>query len=371
MTVNFQQLPHPGIRSLTSYGTAKSVDELAREKGIKGLISMASNENPLGCSPKALAAVHQMTGKMIAAYPPPNDNLLKSKLAEKFKVNNNQLLLSNGSDHLFCLLLKTFASHLGKHILIHDYAFCSYALLATALNIPYHSVPINSDWTVNIDNLIEACSSETAILFIANPNNPTGILTGKKEIKRILENIPESCLLVVDEAYFEFAASQYNGNNIDWLTEHPNLVITRTFSKIYGLAGLRFGYAIAHPDIIDMLQRVQLPFSVNQAALIAANAALSDEEFIHLSLKTNESGKQKLCECFESLNISYLSSAANFICFDCKEDSAQIYNYLLEKGILVRSLAYYKMNNYLRVTIGTNDQNIRFIKALNSYYSKS
>ncbi|MBN9228596.1 MULTISPECIES: histidinol-phosphate transaminase [Legionella] len=370
MPVNFQQLPHSGIRSLVSYSSAKSIDELAREKGIKNIIKMASNENPLGCSPKALAALHQMTFKMLSTYPSPNNHPLKSKLAKKLKVNDNQLLLSNGSDHIFSLLLKTFTLHLGKHILLHDYAFCSYALLAIALNIPFHSVAINVDWEVNINNLIEACNTQTSIIFLANPNNPTGILIDREKIKKILENIPESTLLVIDEAYFEFAASQYNCNSIDWLVDHSNLVITRTFSKIYGLAGLRLGYALAHPSIIDMLHRIQLPFSVNQAALIAANAALDDEEFINLSLKTNEEGMQQIRESFESLNISYLPSAANFLTFDCKGNSAQLYNHLLDRGIIVRPLYYYKMDNYLRVTIGTKEQNMRFIKALNSYYHK-
>jgi histidinol-phosphate aminotransferase len=218
--------------------------------------------------------------------------------------------------------------------------------------------------------LIDACTPQTALIFLANPNNPTGLLIKQTEINYLLNNIPESTLLVLDEAYYEFAASQLSCNSIEWLANHPNLVITRTFSKIYGLAGLRLGYALAHPSIVDILQRVQLPFTVNQAALTAAHAALEDQDFIKLSLQINTEGMNQVRAGFDHLDIHYLPSACNFLTFNCREDGIFLYNYLLDKGIIVRPLHPYKMNNYIRVTIGTKDQNHRFLEALNSYYKK-
>jgi histidinol-phosphate aminotransferase len=367
MAVNFQEFPHPGIRSLVPYKPGKSIEELTREKGITNIIKLASNENPLGCSPKALAAIRSLSPTTIATYPSPSNHPLIPKLAQKHQVKVEQLFVSNGSDYIYTLLLNSFVLYQKKHILTHEYAFSTYAIQAHTLNIPVQFAAINKDWTLNVDHLLEACTSQTAIIFLANPNNPTGSFADPKEIKRLLENIPESTLLVLDEAYYEFAASQYHEHSIDWLAEHPNLVITRTFSKIYGLAGVRLGYALAHPTVIDILQRIQLPFTVNQVALNAAYAALDDEDFIHLSLMTNAEGMAQMKIGLEQLGIDYLPSACNFLTCDCKEDSSSLYNYLLDKGIIVRPLHPYKMNNYIRVTIGTKEQNERFLTALANY----
>lgn len=369
MSVNFQELPHPGIRSLVPYKPGKSIEELAHEKGISNIIKLASNENPLGCSLLALSALQHMSPHLLATYPSPRNHPLIPKLADKLKINTEQLFVSNGSDYIYTLLLNCFALHNGKHILTHDYAFSTYAIQAHTLNIPVRSIAVNSDWQVNVDNLIQACDADTSIIFLANPNNPTGILISQKEIRRLLENIPENTLLVIDEAYYEYAAYQLSCNSIEWLAQHPNLLITRTFSKIYGLAGIRLGYAMAHPSIIDLLHRVQLPFTVNQVALTAAHAALDDEEFMRLSLQTNTEGMLQMRSGFDQLAIDYLPSACNFITFDCREDGMSLYNYLLNKGIIVRPLHPYKMNNYIRVTIGTKEQNSRFLNELSNYYT--
>lgn len=370
MVVNFQEFPHSGIRSLVPYKPGKSIEELAREKGITDIIKLASNENPLGCSPMALSALRSMSPTILATYPSPSNHPLIPKLAKINQLNTNQVFVSNGSDYIYTILLNSFALHQNKHIITHDYAFSTYAIQAHTLNIPVKSIAINADWQVNINALINACTEQTAIIFLANPNNPTGVLINQHEIKHLLDNIPESTLLVLDEAYYEFAASQLSCNSIDWLAEYPNLVITRTFSKIYGLAGLRLGYALAHPSIIDILQRVQLPFTVNQAALTAAHAALDDLDFIASSLQLNAEGMNQMRAGFDRLDINYLPSACNFLTFNCKEDGMSLYNYLLDRGIIVRPLHPYKMNNYIRVTIGTKEQNHRFLEALNGYYQK-
>ncbi|KTD40745.1 histidinol-phosphate transaminase [Legionella parisiensis] len=369
MAVNFQQLPHPGIQSLVPYKPGKSIEELAREKGINDndIIKMASNENPLGCSPLAHAALKEMSPHLLATYPSPMNHPLIPKLANKLAIDVDQLFVSNGSDYIYTILLNCFALHNDKHIITHEYAFSTYAIQANTLNIPVRSIEINPDWHVNVDKLIQACNAKTGIIFLANPNNPTGVLISPQEVKRLLENIPESTLLVIDEAYYEYAASQLSCNSIEWLAQHPNLVITRTFSKIYGLAGVRLGYAIAHPSIIDLMRRIQLPFTVNQVALTTAHAALDDDQFIQLSLQTNTEGMLQMKDGFNQLNIDYLPSACNFLTFDCKEDGMLIYNYLLDKGIIVRPLHPYKMNNYIRVTVGTKEQNVRFLNTLSNY----
>ncbi|KTD06410.1 histidinol-phosphate aminotransferase [Legionella gratiana] len=368
MAVNFQQLPHPGIRALVPYRPGKSIEELAREKGINDIIKLASNENPLGCSPLALAALQEMSTHVLATYPSPINHPLMIKLAKKLKINPDQIFLSNGSDYIFNMLLTCFGLHNEKHILTHDFAFSTYAIQAHSLNIPVRSAAIHPNWQVNVDNLIHACTPKTSIIFLANPNNPTGVLIDQKEIKRLLDHIPESTLLVLDEAYFEFAESQLRYNSIEWIAQYPNLIVTRTFSKIYGLAGVRLGYAIAHPSIIEILLRVQLPFTVNQVALTTAYAALDDEDFLRLSLQTNADGMKQIRQGLDQFDIDYLPSACNFLTFNCKEDGMALYNYLLDKGIIVRPLHPYKMNSYIRVTIGTQEQNSRFLEALNNYY---
>lgn len=368
MTVDFHLLSHPGIQSLIPYKPGKSIEELKQEKGLTDIIKMASNENPLGCSPLALSAIQNIASSTVATYPSPIIHPLMQKLADTLHVDKKQLFLSNGSDYLFGILLNCFALHVGKHILTHEYAFSTYEIQAKTLQIPVSKVPVHPNWQVNVNNIIQACTPQTGLIFLANPNNPTGLLLSQRDIKFLLERIPENTLVVLDEAYYEFAESEMECNSIDWITEHPNLVVTRTFSKIYGMAGLRLGYAIAHQDIISILQRVQLPFAVNQIAMAAAYAALDDSEFIKLSIEVNQKGMHQLKEGFDKLGINYLPSACNFLTIDCTEDSMALFNYLLANGIIVRPLHPYNMSHYLRVSIGTKEHNTRFLDALKNYY---
>lgn len=367
MTIDFKSLPHEGIRSLVPYKPGTSIEEVKRTKKIKDIIKMASNENPLGCSPLALSALHQMSAQAAATYPSPINHPLMPKLAQKHKLSTDQLFLSNGSDNIFSMLLYCFALHTNKHIITHEYSFSTFAIQAQTLHIPVHTIADNPDWTVNIDKITQACTKNTGLIFLANPNNPTGILISQDEIHFLLDNIPKSTILVLDEAYYEFATSSLRPHSIAWLDQYPNLVITRTFSKIYGMAGLRLGYALTHPTIVDLLRKVQLPFTVNQAAMTAALAAIEDEEFIELSLKNNKQGIIQLREGLTSLNFNYLPSACNFLTIDCKIDGLIIYNFLLDRGIIVRPLHAYKMDQYIRVTVGTKEHNLRFLKAMEEY----
>lgn len=363
MSSIYQHLPHAGIRELQPYVPGKSIEELAREQGITDIIKLASNENPWGCSPSVLHALASLSGTLLATYPAPLIHPLHKKLAEKLQIDEEMLTFSNGSDLLFTLLLTVFALHSGRHVLTHEYAFISFAIQTQTLGLPLKIVPA-CNWQVDIDALIRTCDHNTAIIFIANPNNPTGTLLPLEEIDRLLCNIPKSTIVILDEAYYEYAFSIGDNRSLILQQQHPNLVITRTFSKAYGLAGLRLGYAIAHPQISQLLQKALLPFTVNQAALTAAFAALDDEDFLTHTLKSNQDGLIQLRKGLNDLQLFSLPSYCNFITFDCGKNAASVYQNLLGEGIIVRPLTPYRMPNFLRVSIGKSEQISRFLDKL-------
>jgi len=364
MACDYDQLPHIGIRTLIPYVPGKSSEELAREQGLTDIIKLAGNENVSGCSPLVTQALTNLSGHQIATYPMSVNHPLRQKLAKKLGADKEMVTLGNGSDSLFCSLLTCFALHNNKHILTHDYAFSSYAIQAKTLGIPVVSVPIQSNWEINIDAMIDACNDETALIFLANPNNPTGMLVNQADITRLIESIPETTILVLDEAYHEYVADPDKTYSIELLKKHPNLVITRTFSKAYGLAGLRLGYAIANSQITALLYRIQLPFVVNIPALTAGFAALDDDEFIDQTFHLNQVGLKQVQQGLTALGLTHIPTSGNFITFDCKTESLPIYQGLQNYGIIVRPLHAYGLNNFLRVTIGTRDQNIRFLEQL-------
>lgn len=364
MACDYHALPHPGIQNLAPYIPGKSAESLAKEQGIQDVIKLASNENPLGCSPMVKEALHSLSANQVATYPIAADHPLPSKLAEKLGINQNMLILGNGSDALFPLILNCFALHQNKHVLIHDYAFVSYAIHAQTLGIPVIRTPLLDNWQVDVDAMLNFCEEKTAIIFLANPNNPTGSQLSLDKIKKILQNIPETTLLVVDEAYQEYKHNAEKSSAISLLQTYPNLIVTRTFSKAYGIGGLRIGYAVANHDIVAILQRAQPPFTVNQAALVAGLAALEDQVFITETLQTNTQGMDELQKALQDMKLTYLPPAGNFITFDCEVDGAIIFEALLKEGIIVRPLHPYGLNSFLRVTIGTAEQNKRFIDKL-------
>ena len=364
MPYNYHLLPHAGIQSLIPYIPGKSADEVAREQGITDIIKLASNENPFGCSSRVTTALSTLSGKQIATYPISANHPLRRKLADKLGVNAGMITLGNGSDSLIPLLQTTFALHCDKHILTHHCAFISYSIHAKTLGIPVITTPLLPNWQVNIDAMIASCNEKTALIFIASPNNPTGILVNQAEIERLLQNISPTTILVVDEAYYEYVNNVDKLNTISLLATYPNLVITRTFSKAYGLAALRLGYAITSAHLTVLLQRVLPPFTVNEVALIAANAALDDDEFIQQSVNNNVQGLQKMQQELTRLGLTYLPSAGNFVTFDWGVDTATLYQQLQQRGIIVRPLHPYGLNHYLRVTVGTQQQNKRFLDTL-------
>lgn len=360
MPCNFSLLSHPGLQHLSPYVPGKSIEEVAKKQGIRDIIKLASNENALGCSPQVIAALNQLTPHLLSQYPVYAHHAFLQSLSDYLRLDSNMLTLANGSDALFAFLLIGFALGQDKHILTHQYAFSSYAIQAQTHGIPVVTTPMR-DWQVDIDAIITTCTKKTALIFLANPNNPTGGFISFHDIQRLLEHIPDTTILVLDEAYYDYLPPQ--SDTIDLLKKYSNLVITRTFSKAYGLAGLRLGYAIANPQITSLLKKIHLPFAVNIAALIAAHAALKDQAFILNTRETIGNNKEQLVQQLELHHISYLPSVANFITINCQVDCQEVVQKLEKNGIIVRPLHPYSMPNYMRVTIGTLDQNQRFLKA--------
>lgn len=364
MNIDYYLLPHPGIQSLEPYIPGKSIEELAREQGITDIIKLASNENPLGCSPYVKEVLANLDSLQIASYPSPLNHPLMQKIKDKLAIDERMIILGDGTDLLFFFLLVSFALHTDKHVLTHDCAFLSYQVQAQTLGIPVVKTGLNENWQVDIDAMIHACNEKTALIFLANPNNPTGAFIPQDDIKRLLASIPPTTILVIDEAYYEYAYEREERASLDLLGDYPNLVVTRTFSKAYGLAGLRLGFAIACQEIIDLLRRVQPPFAVNQVALAAADAALDDENFIQWTREQNAKGMHQMQEGLRALQFAFHPSHCNFVTIDCQTDAKPVYQKLLSYGIIVRPLNQYGLPRHLRVTIGKSEQIARFLDKL-------
>lgn len=366
MACDYHLLSHPGIQTLSPYIPGKSAEELAKEQGLTNIIKLASNENPFGCSPMVIEGLHSLTGHNMATYTTSADHPFRKKLADSLNIDLDQLIIGNGSDALIPLLQTCFALHTHKHVLTHEFAFISYSIFAKILGIPVVTTPVRPTWDVDIDALIAACNENTGLIFIANPNNPTGCLISQDEIYRLLNNIPERVIVVLDEAYYEFIDSDQKPNTIVELKNYPNLIVMRTFSKAYGLAGLRLGYAISSTMINAILLRALPPFTVNEAALVAGKAALDDKDFVEKTVANNNQGLQQLEQGFTQLNIPFIPSSGNFMMFDCEMDGLKVYQGLLQHGIIVRPLHAYGINHFLRVSVGTPPQNHRFLESLKS-----
>lgn len=360
MGCDFTTLPHKGIQALSPYVPGKSIEEVAQEFEIGDIIKLASNENALGCSPKIMEVFQHMDTNLIARYPMSAHHPLRQQLSHFLQVDPNMLTIANGSDSLFGLLLICFALHHNKSMLTHDYAFSSYAIQAHILGVEVVSAP-TQEYQVDVAALLTACSPKTALIFIANPNNPTGLMLSLPEIERILNNILDTTLLVLDEAYYEFLPPN-SLPTLPLLKRYRNLVITRTFSKAYGLAGLRLGYAIADPQITALIQKIHLPFTANIIAMHAACAALEDQDFVQRTQQYITHERQLMAKQLDAHHVRYLPSSANFITLDCAQDGAIIAKKLEKRGIIVRPLHPYGMSSFLRVTIGTAAQNERFLR---------
>lgn len=350
------------IRAIAPYQPGKPTSELARELGLDpaGIVKLASNENPLGMSPKARAAVEAELATL-ALYPDGNGFELKSRIASKFGVGLEQIVLGNGSNDVLELIARAFLQA-GDTSVFSQYAFAVYPLAVQAVGAT--GIQVRAvDYGHDLVAMREAIRLDTKIVWIANPNNPTGTLARPGDLLEFLELCPKNVLVVLDEAYTEYLPAEKRSDSILWLRQFPNLIVVRTFSKAYGLAGLRVGFGLASPEVADMLNRVRQPFNVNSLALAAATAALDDLDFLRETVAVNRSGMAQLVAAFQRLEVPFIPSHGNFIAFHVGD--AQLMNrFMLERGVIVRPLGGYQLPNTLRVSIGTEAENARFIAVL-------
>ena len=349
----------PNITALKPYQPGKPIEELERELGLSNIIKLASNENPLGPSKSALNAIEQAS-KELTRYPDGNGFSLKAALAKHVQLTSDQITLGNGSNDVLELLARTFVSS-NDEVIFSQYAFAVYPLVTQAIGAKAVIAPA-SDFGHDLDAMTTLISEKTKLIFIANPNNPTGTALAPKQVETFLKQVPESVIVVLDEAYVEYTTQQFN--TVAWLAGYPNLVITRTFSKAYGLAALRVGYSLSSPEIADCLNRIRQPFNVNSLALVAAVAALADKDYVEQSRQLNEAGLKQYVTGFEQLGLTYIPSKGNFITVDVKRNADSIYQSLLQQGVIVRPIANYGLPQHLRISVGLGEENQRCLDAL-------
>jgi len=351
------------VRSIAPYQPGKPISELARELGLdqRSIIKLASNENPRGIGPRTRAAIDAALGD-IARYPDGNGFELKQALAARYGVDMSAIVLGNGSNDVLELAALAFLGP-GRAAVMSQHAFAVYPLATQARGARSIVVPAKNHGH-DLETMARAIDDETYVVWVANPNNPTGTYARADEVEAFLRRVPERVLVVVDEAYNEYLPRELRAESVKWLKRHPNLILTRTFSKAYGLAGLRVGYAFAHASVADIMNRVRQPFNVNSLALAAAAAALDDMEFVARSYAENLQGLRQLEEGAKRLGLDYIPSYGNFLTIRVGR-AAEIYKRLLRRGVIVRPVGgAYQLPEHLRVTVGTPEENERFLAVL-------
>ncbi|HEY5764289.1 MAG TPA: histidinol-phosphate transaminase [Rhodocyclaceae bacterium] len=366
MSLVDQALPY--VQAIMPYQPGKPISELARETGIAegAILKLASNENPLGMSPRAAAAMQAALADL-ARYPDGNGFALKDKLARRLAVAPGQLVLGNGSNDVLELIARVFLAP-GRAAVFAQHAFAVYPLATMATGARGIEVPA-LDFGHDLPAMQAAITPDTRLVFIANPNNPTGTFVEAEAVRQFIAAVPDDVVVVLDEAYNEYLPPAQRVDSVRWIASHPNLVVTRTFSKIYGLAGLRVGYAVASPAVADLMNRVRQPFNVNSLALAAACAAVDDEEFVSASYEMNRRGMAQIVEGLRTLALRFIPSRGNFITFEVaagRGGAATVNQRLLALGVIVRPIAGYGLPDWLRVTIGQPEENARFLTALGS-----
>ena len=352
---------NPNIAGLTPYQPGKPIDEVTRELGLSEVIKLASNENPRGPGAAVVEAIGSACDTL-SLYPDGNAFYLKQALAKHIGVAADQLTIGNGSNDVLDLAARCALTP-GAEAIVAEHAFVVYRLATVAAGGTLVEVPA-ANYGADLSAMLDAISEATAIIFLANPNNPTGTWVGKGELTAFLDAVPEHIWVVLDEAYLEYVDNADYPNGVSLLPRYPNLLVTRTFSKIYGLASLRVGYAVSAPETADLLNRVRQPFNVNSLALAAAEAALGEAEFVADSRRLNAEGMANVVAGLADLGLSYIPSVGNFVSFDVGVPAGQAHQALLAEGVIVRAVAEYGLPTHLRVTIGLANENARFLAAL-------
>ncbi|WP_223788601.1 histidinol-phosphate transaminase [Marinicella meishanensis] len=364
---DFKKMAVPGVQKLSPYIPGKPISELERELGIDNIIKLASNENPLGPSPLAMQAIEQEMSEL-ALYPDGNGFALKKALAKKHGVSMDCITLGNGSNDVLVLLAEAYLTP--EHNAIYSqYSFAVYPIAIQAVGAQHQMIPA-TPWDAeqplgcDLPAMLAAINDQTRLIFVANPNNPTGSFLSKTQLHDFIKQVPADVIVVLDEAYLEYSPLEERVDGTEWLKEFDNLVITRTFSKAYGLAGFRVGYCLSNPDIANVLNRIRQPFNVNSLALAAATAALNDEAFLQRSMAVNAAGMRMLEAACEQLGLRYVPSRGNFLLVDFARDAMPIYQHMLELGVITRPVANYGLPNCLRITIGTEAEMQRLVQVM-------
>jgi len=350
------------IQEIAPYQGGKPITELAREMNLRveDIVKLASNENPLGISPKAEFAIQEALLD-VARYPDGNSFELRDAVSKKFSVSPNQIVFGNGSNDILELAARAYLTS-DCETIYSQHAFAVYPLVTQATGAKGVVIPAKN-YGHDLDAMLLAVNDKTKIIFIANPNNPTGTLIGKTLLYSFLKQVPSHILVVLDEAYDEYLPAEHKSEAIGWLKEFDNLLISRTFSKAYGLAGLRIGFGLCHPEVADMMNRVRQPFNVNSIAQAAAIASLADDDFVERSYALNQAGMAQLTQGLKNLGLEYIPSYANFISIKVG-NASEINQKLLQNGVIVRPIANYEMPEYLRVSIGLFSENAKFLAVL-------
>jgi len=363
---DFMKLAQRGITELSPYQPGKPTEELERELGITNSVKLASNENPLGPSKKVIQKLPDLLSSL-ARYPDGSGYELKQRLQDKYGIESNRITIGNGSNDVLELIARVFLGP-GLESIVSEHSFVVYPLVTKSLGADLNVIPAKN-FAQDMSATLAAVSEATRIVFIANPNNPTGTWVNESDLRMFLDGIRDDVLVVLDEAYFEYVSVDGYPNGLKLVDEYPNLIVTRTFSKAYGLAGLRIGYSVSHPDIADLMNRVRQPFNVNSMSLAAALVALDDDEHLKRSIDVNAEGLAFLAQACDEMGLGYIPSVGNFLTIDVGKDASKVYDALLMEGVIVRPIGVYGMPNHLRVTVGLPEENARFKVALQKVLS--
>lgn len=364
MSCDFLSLALPCVKKISPYVPGKPIEELARELNLDpaNIVKLASNENPLGPSKKVIEVINKELLEL-TRYPDGNGFVLKQALSQHYGCQHKQITLGNGSNDVLEIIARAFLSK-GLNAVYSQYAFAVYPLITNATGAEAREVPAKN-WGHDLSAMLAAIDDNTRLVFIANPNNPTGTWFNSRAFGEFMAKVPQHVLVVLDEAYIEYAQNDTElPNGLAFLAHYPNLIVSRTFSKAYGLASMRVGYAISHPEITDILNRIRQPFNVGSLGLVAATAMLTDKEYLLNTQQVNTVGMQQLQEGVKKLGLQPIMSKGNFIAVDMGQPVLSIFNGLLKEGVILRPLTEYKMPNHLRISIGLPQENEKCLAAL-------
>ncbi len=365
--MNLEKLVRKTVMDITPYVPGKPIQEVKRELGLSCIYKMASNENPLGPSPRAVEAIKEVLGEL-NRYPEASCYYLKNKLAQFWNLKPENFIIGNGSDELIILTLRAYLNA-GDEVIVAKPTFLIYELASKIEGANIKIIPMKN-FRYDLPKMLEAVNSKTKIIFIANPDNPCGTYVTREEIEDFLNQLPPDVIVFIDEAYYEFTNHLSDFPDcLQYINKRP-LIVTRTFSKIYGLAGLRIGYGMAHPDFIKYLNKVREPFNVNSLAQVAALNALDDQEYVKKVKELTLSGRDYLSKKFKQLGLDYIKSVTNFILVKIGEDANELCEYLLTNGVIVRNMSGWGLNEYIRVTVGTEEENKKLVRLLSNFLKK-